>query len=92
METNVQTVEVQNISPEEVARPYRFWSTDVVRALLALVFAAFLLITILWGFRNAGGAEQAWKQTKELLELLLPAITALLGSAVGFYFGTQKIQ
>lgn len=92
MEREVQIVEVQEIRPEEVARPYRFWSTDVIRALLALVFALFLLIVILWGFRNAGGSEQAWNQTKELLELLLPAITALLGSAVGFYFGTQKVQ
>ena len=31
----------------------------------------------------------SWKETKELLDLLLPAVIALLGSAVGFYFGTK---
>jgi hypothetical protein len=78
--------------PVEESRPYRFWSTDVVRASLAFIFAFFLLIVIFWGFRNAGGSKEVWANTKELLELLLPAVTALLGSAVGFYFGTQKLQ
>jgi hypothetical protein len=93
MEPEGQPIEVREIAePEEISRPYRFWSTDVIRAFLALVFAAFLLIVIVWGFRNAGSSQAVWGQTKELLELLLPAITALLGSAVGFYFGTQKVQ
>jgi heme/copper-type cytochrome/quinol oxidase subunit 2 len=93
MEQGEPTVEVREITPpEEESRPYRFWSTDVVRASLAFLFAAFLLIVIVWGFRNAGRSQAVWGQTKELLELLLPAITALLGSAVGFYFGTQKVQ
>jgi len=57
-----------------------------------VIFAIFLFIVIVWGFAKTGAPEQVWMQTKELLELLLPAITALLGSAVGFYFGTQKVQ
>ena len=93
MEQGTRTVEVREVPPpQEESRPYRFWSTDVVRASLAFLFALFLLIVILLGFRNAGGSQEVWAQTKELLELLLPAITALLGSAVGFYFGTQKVQ
>jgi hypothetical protein len=93
MDPDGPTIELQEIAePEEVARPYRFWSTDVVRASLAFIFAFFLLIVIFWGFRNAGGSKEVWANTKELLQLLLPAVTALLGSAVGFYFGTQKVQ
>jgi hypothetical protein len=30
-----------------------------------------------------------WEETKELLDVLFPALTALFGSAVGFYFGTK---
>ena len=87
--------EVQDIpeQPEGLdTQPYRFVAVEVIRAALALIFAFFLLLVILLGFRNAGDIPAVWKQTKELLELLLPAITALLGSAVGFYFGTQKVQ
>jgi hypothetical protein len=92
-EQNELTVEVQDIpEPEVVTQPYRFVAVEVIRALLALIFALFLLIVIVWGFANTRAAEQVWMQTKELLQLLLPAITALLGSAVGFYFGTQKTQ
>jgi hypothetical protein len=91
MEENQLTVEVQDVpEPEVITQPYRFVAVEVIRALLASVFALFLLIVIWRGFSNAGSTEQVWTQTKELLELLLPAITALLGSAVGFYFGTQK--
>jgi hypothetical protein len=93
MEPEVRTVEVQEIAElDPVTRPFRFWATEVVRALLALIFAFFLLIVIVWGFLHTNDGEEVWLQTKELLELLLPAITALLGSAVGFYFGTQKVQ
>jgi hypothetical protein len=92
-EQNELTVEVQDIpEPEVVTQPYRFFAVEVIRALLTLIFALFLLIVIVWGFVNARGGQEIWTATKELLQLLLPAITALLGSAVGFYFGTQKVQ
>jgi uncharacterized membrane protein len=86
------TAEVDYTSGEyqEISQPVSFWTEAVVRALLAYVFALFLLIVILWGFYNASQEDAVWMQTKELMQLLLPAITAILGSAVGFYYGTQK--
>jgi len=93
MEPDGPTTEVREIPKlDPVTRPYRFWSTEVVRALLAFIFAFFLLVVIVWGFINAGAGSAVWTPTKELLQLLLPAVTALLGSAVGFYYGTQKGQ
>jgi hypothetical protein len=55
---------------------------------MAFTFVIILFVTIIWAFIDAAGP--AWKQAKDLLQLLLPAETALLGSAVGFYFGTRK--
>ncbi len=63
----------------------------MVRALLAYFFAAILLFVIWKSFANANNPE-LWEQTKELLELVLPGVTALLGSVVGFYFGSQRTQ
>lgn len=63
---------------------------EAVQGLLAYLFAIFLLIIIVWSFWNTGGDGEVWTRTTELLDILLPVITSLLGSAVGFYFG-QKV-
>ena len=61
---------------------------EVVRASLAIFFAIILLVTIIYAFANVSGPD--WTNVKELVQILLPAETALLGSAVGFYFGSQR--
>ena len=33
-----------------------------------------------------------YEKTKEILDKLLPALTALIGSALGFYFGSKDKQ
>ena len=67
----------------------RLFGEAFVRGSLAFVFVLIFAATIGWAFLNLGDAA-LWMRTKELIELLLPAETALLGSAVGFYFGTRK--
>ena len=61
----------------------------LVRAGLAFTFVIIFAATIGWAFLNLSDPG-LWMRTKELIEILLPAETALLGSAVGFYFGTRK--
>ena len=55
---------------------------------ISLVFIAILCLTIIYAFVNIGGEN--WKNAKELLQVLLPVETALIGSAIGYYFGTQR--
>ena len=31
---------------------------------------------------------QHWQQTKEMLQIILPAITGIIGTVIGFYFGS----
>jgi hypothetical protein len=62
-----------------------------MRGVLASVFALIFAATV------AGGAYAAmtgvWVNGMDrFFEVILPAETALLGSAVGFYFGTQAGQ
>jgi len=31
---------------------------------------------------------QHWQQTKEMLQIIMPAITGIIGTVIGFYFGS----
>ena len=80
--------------PEDASKPtptgtyFRLGVQEFARALLAFAFVGILALTLILAFENVGGTD--WDDTVELLQLLLPAETALLGSAVGFYFGSRS--
>ncbi|UCC87720.1 MAG: hypothetical protein JSV81_00015 [Anaerolineales bacterium] len=85
----IEEMEVPSISSFQ--RPQigaRFDVADI-RAYLAIGFGAILLLTVLFAFISVWVGVD-WEQLKGLLDVLLPAETALLGSAVGFYFGSRK--
>ncbi|MHB8466082.1 MAG: hypothetical protein ACYDH6_07515 [Acidimicrobiales bacterium] len=67
----------------------RFVTDELVRASLALIFAAIFVLTIGVSAFSLDDSK-AWPNTKEWLQVLLPAETALIGSATGFSFGTRK--
>jgi hypothetical protein len=80
-----------DLQPPVHEEPTRFFTDTVMPGLLGLVFSGFFLITIVWGFILASNTDaHVWEQTRQLLDSLVPSVTALLGSVVGFYFGTQK--
>lgn len=66
----------------------RLVSEEAVRAGIALLLFLLLAAVILAAFLKA----KNWEQTKQLLDAVLPTVTALLGSAIGFYFGTRIIR
>jgi hypothetical protein len=59
---------------------------EVVRAAVALLLIVLFAGVVLAAFLKA----KTWTDMKELLNLVLPAVTALLGSALGFYFGKKS--
>jgi hypothetical protein len=62
---------------------------DYVRGPVTIaLIVAFILLLAFAGFESAK-PPNGWTQVKEYLNIALPAITALLGSAMGFYFGTS---
>jgi len=89
-----------DVSPNDVVRDIvsaepplrsaqaRLGMQELVRSSLA--FALFILLggTIWAAFAHVGHSD--WAQTKDLLLLIVPAETGLLGSAVGFYFGSRR--
>jgi hypothetical protein len=64
-----------------------------VRLLLAVGFSALFGITIVIAlvlpFLPGRDAASTWSTLKEVLSVLLPAETGLLGSILGFYFGSK---
>jgi hypothetical protein len=56
------------------------------RNILVGTFAVSLLFTLGASF---AGALMKWTPVKDWLQLVLPAETALFGSALGFYFGKE---
>ena len=54
---------------------------------LTWIFAGTVLATFVTAFFAQGDAD--WERLSGILEVLLPAEMALLGSALGFYFGAR---
>ena len=61
---------------------FRSWGAG----LFAILMMAVLMVTVIFAFLNVGG--ETWESAKQLLTLLLPIETGLIGVAVGFYFGS----
>ncbi len=63
-----------------------------IRGLLALVSLGVFLVVIsfyLWAALHLP-TPAGWAQFKEAAEVILPAVTSVLGTVLGFYFGSQK--
>jgi hypothetical protein len=58
---------------------------EVIRAAVALLLILLFAAVVVGGYLRA----KTWADTKELLDVVMPAVTALLGSALGFYFGKK---
>ena len=62
---------------------------DYVRAFATGAFITIFGLTVLFCFVIVVFNTSAWANTKELIQFMLPTETALIGSALGFYFGTK---
>lgn len=63
---------------------------DWVRAAVTIGLVIAFIVLMVDAGAAAFAAKERWEQTKEMLQILLPALTGLLGSALGFYFGTKS--
>ena len=63
---------------------------DWVRSITTYVFIGIFAVTIFGSMAIIIWDNTAWANAKEFLQIMLPAETALIGSVVGFYFGSQS--
>ena len=76
-----------------VRRPYdperdREWIRGAMTVVAMVIFAAVVAAYLYAALAISGG--ERWNQFKEAIAVVLPAVTSVLGSALGFYFGSQK--
>jgi len=60
---------------------------ELVRTVLALAAFVLVALTVWWAY--AASQDGQWGAAKEWLQVVLPAETGILGSALGFYFGSR---
>src|SRR5487761_703356 len=69
------------IEPYNPQRQY-----DYVRLIVTVGLLALFGFVIVWVAMKSSGSDEVWKRTKDMLQIVLPALTALIGSVLGFYF------
>jgi len=50
----------------------------------------FLAVVSFYLYQAAQANAASWPNVKEAMGVILPAVTSVLGTARGFYFGSQK--
>jgi hypothetical protein len=86
---NHAPVRVTGVVPAERTATNERITRERVRWVLASILAGTFLLTVAAAFAGAQWGHQ-WANVREWLQAVLPAETAILGSAIGFYFGTQR--
>lgn len=61
------------------------WRQEGMRGIIAMSLLVLLAIVLI----RSLCIVDTWSEMSELLHVWLPALTGLIGSAVGFYFGTR---
>ena len=58
--------------------------------LAAIAIVVFLLVVLAYIGFAAEAQEDTWNRIKEAMGVILPAVTSVLGTVLGFYFGSQR--
>ena len=63
---------------------------DYVRLIVTVGLLFILLLVIVWACVETASWPAHWNQTKEMLQIIFLALTGLIGSVLGFYFGSSR--
>lgn len=84
LDAALRATAVTSYSPEK--------QRDLVRLIVASGLLLILGYLIVFATVEASSYPAHWTQTKELLQIILPAVTGILGTVIGFYFGTTALS
>lgn len=80
--TKQPRIELQPYNPEK--------QRDYVRLVVTVGLLLMLMIVIVWACVESASWPNHWQQTKEMLQIIVPALVGLIGSVIGFYFGASQ--
>jgi hypothetical protein len=63
---------------------------DYVRLTFTVGLLLMFAWVIVWASIESASWPSHWEQTKDMLQIILPALTGLIGSVSGFYFGSRS--
>ncbi len=75
--------EAKEFDPEPAREAVRGRLTLIAACTFFFVVAFYLIVSLL-------ASAERWPQIKEAMMAILPAVTSVLGTTLGFYFGSQK--
>jgi high-affinity Fe2+/Pb2+ permease len=55
-----------------------------------LAIAAFFVLVAFYLYEANHAPDTSWSRLKEAMQSILPAVTSVVGTVLGFYFGSQK--
>ena len=61
-----------------------------VLSIMAFLGVAFFYLVFAARSTGAGATDTPWAHVKEAMGVILSAVTSVLGTVLGFYFGSQK--
>ncbi len=64
---------------------------DWVRLIVACGLLLILGYLVVFSTIEATSWPAHWSQTKEMLQIILPALTGVIGTVIGFYFGVTAV-
>ena len=88
-EQDLGTIALEQSSYREAEGYNRVKHLDWVRSITMYAFISIFALTVIASLVAAIWFDKEYPNIKDLIQALLPAETGLIGSAVGFYFGSE---
>src|SRR5579863_3322963 len=88
-EPDLGTVAIEHSSYKEAEGYNRVKHLDWVRSITMYAFICIFALTVIASLVVVIWFGKEYPNMKDLIQALLPAETGLIGSAVGFYFGSE---
>jgi hypothetical protein len=90
VQTAPATWDVSQSQPSVLLSPYiPEKQQDYVRLTFTIGLLLMFGWVIVWASIESASWPSHWDQTKDMLQIILPALTGLIGSVSGFYFGSR---
>jgi hypothetical protein len=65
------------------------WREQIRGGIAILALLVFAVLVIFYFYEAGHAAGDAWLRIQDAMKVMLPAVTSLMGTVLGFYFGSK---